>query len=85
MRWSVSLQRELPGQWVAEGAYVASRSYDLTTDFNANPVPRQYLSTSPVRDTAVINFLTANVAYALARNDIAPEFRAELKRLLKDL
>ena len=40
MRWSVSVQRELPGQWVVEGAYVASRSYDLTTDFNLNPVPR---------------------------------------------
>jgi hypothetical protein len=61
MRWSISMQRELPGQWVFEGAYVASRSYDLTTDFNANPVPREYLSTSPVRDQATIDFLTANV------------------------
>src|ERR1700752_4534451 len=26
-----------------------------------NPVPRQYLSTSPIRDTATINFLTATV------------------------
>jgi UTP--glucose-1-phosphate uridylyltransferase len=32
-----------------------------------------------------IGFLAANVAYALARQDIAPEFRAELKRLIKDL
>jgi len=32
-----------------------------------------------------IGFLAANVAYALARQDIAPEFRAELKRLVKDL
>ena len=29
-----------------------------------------------------IGFLTANVAYALAREDIAPEFKAELKKLL---
>jgi UTP--glucose-1-phosphate uridylyltransferase len=29
-----------------------------------------------------IGFLTANVAYALARNDIAPAFRKEIKRLL---
>jgi UTP--glucose-1-phosphate uridylyltransferase len=29
-----------------------------------------------------IGFLTANVAYGLERPDIAPEFRAELKRLL---
>ncbi len=61
MRWVLSVQRELPGQWVVEGAYVASRSYDLSTDFNRNPVPREYLSTSNVRDTATINFLTATV------------------------
>jgi hypothetical protein len=66
MRWSLSMQRELPGQWMVEGAYVASRSYDLTTDFNANPVPRQYLSTSPIRDDATINFLTANVTNPFA-------------------
>jgi len=30
-----------------------------------------------------IGFLTANVAYALARPDIAPEFRKEAKRLLE--
>ena len=61
MRWSLSVQRELPGKWVFEGAYVATRSSDLSTDFEANPVPRQYLSTSNVRDTAVINFLTTTV------------------------
>jgi hypothetical protein len=66
MRWSVSVQRELPGQWVVEGAYVASRSYDLNTDRNLNVVPAQYLSTSNVRDTAVINHLTANVTNPFA-------------------
>jgi UTP--glucose-1-phosphate uridylyltransferase len=30
-----------------------------------------------------LGFLTANVAYALARPDLAPEFRDELKQLLK--
>jgi UTP-glucose-1-phosphate uridylyltransferase len=29
-----------------------------------------------------IGFLTANVAYALERKDIAPEFRAELRGML---
>jgi UTP--glucose-1-phosphate uridylyltransferase len=32
-----------------------------------------------------IGFLTANVAYALDRNDIAPAFRAELKALLSEI
>jgi len=31
-----------------------------------------------------VGFLSANVAYGLARDDIAPAFRAELKRLLGD-
>ena len=31
-----------------------------------------------------IGFLAANVSYALARPDIAPDFRAELKRILKE-
>jgi UTP--glucose-1-phosphate uridylyltransferase len=32
-----------------------------------------------------IGFLTANVSYALARKDLAPEFRTELKRIVKDI
>ena len=51
---------------MGEAAYVASRSYDLNTDFNANPIPRQYLSTSPIRDNATNNFLTANVTNPFA-------------------
>ncbi len=31
-----------------------------------------------------VGFLAANIAYALAREDLGPEVRAELKRLLKD-
>jgi len=31
-----------------------------------------------------IGFLAANIAYGLERNDIAPELRAELRRLLGD-
>ena len=42
----VSMQRELPGQWLLEVGYVGSRGYDLTTDVELNAVPRQYLSTS---------------------------------------
>ena len=31
-----------------------------------------------------IGFLTANISYALARKDIAPEFRKEIEGLLRD-
>src|SRR5262245_2038408 len=61
-RWEFGIQHELPGNWLVEASYVGNKGIDLTTgNINfVNPVPRQYLSTSLVRDTNVINFLTAN-------------------------
>jgi hypothetical protein len=61
MRWSISVQRELPHQWVVEAAYVGNRGYDLPVETELNPVPRSYLSTSPSRDQTTINYLTTNV------------------------
>jgi len=62
-RWELSLEREFPGQWLVEAAYVGNRSYDLTTETDSlNAIPRKYLSTSPIRDQETIDFLTANVA-----------------------
>jgi len=60
-RWEVSLQRELPGRWLVEGAYIGNTGSKLTVGVDANPIPRQYQSTSPVRDQALINFLDAPV------------------------
>jgi carboxypeptidase family protein/TonB-dependent receptor-like protein len=61
-RWQVSLQRELPGQWLVEASYIGDRGYDLNVETDAlNALPRGYLSTSPIRDQATIDFLTANV------------------------
>ena len=62
-RWQLSLEREIPGQWLFELAYIGNYGYDLTTDTGIlNAIPREYLSTSPVRDQSVIDFLTANVS-----------------------
>ena len=68
MRFMVSVQRELPGQWLLEAALAGSRGWDLTTggggqagEDELNAVPAQYLSTSRTRDQATINFLTAQV------------------------
>ena len=68
MRYIISVQRELPKQWLFEAAYAGSRGWDLTTgggnqagEIELNGVPAQYLSTSHVRDQAAINFLTAQV------------------------
>src|SRR5262249_2730679 len=61
-RWEFSVQRQFPGNWVAEAAYIGTRAYDLSTSTNIlDAIPRQYLSTSPVRDQATIDFLSAIV------------------------
>jgi hypothetical protein len=47
---------------MVEAAYIGNRGYDLTTGTNIlDTIPRQYLSTSRVRDDATINFLSALV------------------------
>jgi hypothetical protein len=61
-RWEVSLQRELAGRWLVEGAYIGNVGSSLTVGVDANPIARQYQSTSPVRDQALINFLDTPVA-----------------------
>jgi len=58
-RWSFGVQRELPGEFVAEASYVANRGTRLAVFRNYNNTPAQYLSTSPTRDQTTINFLTA--------------------------
>lgn len=60
-RWSLSVQRQLPGRVVADVAYVGNRGTKLGVDRNLNPVPREYLSTSPVRDQATFDFLNRQV------------------------
>ncbi|MEP7272846.1 MAG: carboxypeptidase-like regulatory domain-containing protein [Acidobacteriota bacterium] len=60
-RWEFGFQYELPGQWLVEAAYVGNRGYNGVVTYDINPIPKQYLSTSPIRDTTVVNFLSANV------------------------
>ena len=61
-RWSFSVQQELPKQFVLEVAYVGNRSTHLAVTRQLDAIPRQYLSTSPVRDQATINLLGTQVA-----------------------
>ena len=61
-RWSFGVQRELPGEWLVDLAYVGNAGYDGVVNTNIfNAVPRQHLSTSAVRDQNTINFLTQTV------------------------
>src|SRR4029453_7363246 len=55
-------QRELPWRMVVTGGYVGSRQTRLSTNRNQNGLPNVYLSTSPVRDQARIDYLSTNLA-----------------------
>ena len=57
--WSFGFQRELPGKFVLDAAYVGNRGVALPISQNLNFIPRQYLSTSPLRDQANLDFLSA--------------------------
>ena len=60
-RFTAGIQTQLPGRWILEASYVGNRSFDIPVATQRNAIPHQYLSTSPVRDDNVINFLTAKV------------------------
>ena len=61
-RWSFSLQRQIGSAAVVEISYVGNRGTRLPITRELDAVPNQYLSTSTVRDPAVINHLTQQVA-----------------------
>jgi hypothetical protein len=61
-RWTLSLQRELPGRILTEASYVGNRGSKMAVTRDLNYVPAQYLSKSPSRDDERINYLTAQVA-----------------------
>jgi len=61
-RWSFNLQRELPHRVLIDAGYLSSRGTKLGATQELNAVPAQYLSTSPLRDQAVINALSTVVA-----------------------
>jgi hypothetical protein len=68
MRYTLTVQRELPGEWLLDVGYAGSRGWDLTTggggqagEIDLNAVPAAYLSGSPQRDQATIDFLAALV------------------------
>jgi Carboxypeptidase regulatory-like domain len=52
LRWSIGVQRELPGGWVVEAVYVGDRGYDIEMARNINALPNQYLNTDNNRTTA---------------------------------
>ncbi|MBI3209387.1 MAG: carboxypeptidase regulatory-like domain-containing protein [Candidatus Solibacter usitatus] len=60
-RWSMSIQYEPLAHTVVEAGYIGSRAVKLRASTEFNAIPRQFLSTSPARDQAAIDFLSAAV------------------------
>ncbi|HEY1272808.1 MAG TPA: hypothetical protein VGF08_12520, partial [Terriglobales bacterium] len=55
IRWNIDIQRQLSHGMVVEAGYTGNHAVHLPIDLNMNGTPEQYLSTSPVRDQAVID------------------------------
>ncbi len=58
-RWSFGVQQQLPGSFMVEASYVGNRGTRLPVNRNINFIPGRYLSTSPARDQATIDYLGA--------------------------
>ncbi|MBL8215587.1 MAG: TonB-dependent receptor [Bryobacterales bacterium] len=60
-RWSLNVQRQLPGRMVLEIGYVGNRGTKLQTSRALGGIPNEFLSTSPLRDQPAINLLNDQV------------------------
>ncbi len=60
-RWQVSFQRQLPQRVLFEAAYVGNRGVNLEIPRDLRYLPVKYLSRSPLRDQATIDYLSAQV------------------------
>lgn len=65
-RYTIGVQQRLPAGMVLEFSYQYNQARGLPASDSLNFVPAEFLSTSPQRDQAVINRLTANVANPFA-------------------
>jgi len=55
LRWSIGVQRELPGGWMFEATYLGDNGYDLEISRNINALPNQFLNTDSSRTAAQNN------------------------------
>ena len=61
VRWELSVQYQLPKQFVLEVAYIGNRGNHLPIVTQLDYIPAQYLSTSPIRNNTVNSLLTGQV------------------------
>ncbi|MBI4873764.1 MAG: TonB-dependent receptor [Acidobacteria bacterium] len=60
-RWQFSVQREMLRKTVLEMGYIGSKTVKLPISRQFDPTPARYLSTSPLRDQATIDYLSAAI------------------------
>ncbi len=60
-RWQLGFQREIGGGFVWEASYVGNKGTGIEIGQNLNVTPQRFLSTSPERDNARINYLSQNL------------------------
>lgn len=60
-RWQAGVMQDLGKGWRLDAAYVGSEGKNLAVRRDLNNIPREYLSTSAIRDTAVETWLSTNV------------------------
>ena len=65
-KWQIDIQRELPHRFLVDVGYIGSRGDHFQTTRDLRFFPNQYLSASPLRDQAVIDYWTGNVANPFA-------------------
>lgn len=82
-RWSLGLQRALPGRFLIELSYVASRGTNLGATQQINGTPERYLSTLPTRDQKTIDFLTAQFPNPFAGLNPVYGFQIQRANLLR--
>ncbi len=60
-RWEAGMQQELRGGYVVDLSYVGNKTNHIELTRNINSLPLQYWSTSPLRDDANNNYLSASI------------------------
>lgn len=60
-RFQIGFQRELPGGFFVEAAYVGNRASNIEVNRNINVTPQKFMSTSPVFDKPRRDYLTAMI------------------------
>ncbi len=78
-RWSFGVQQELPALFMIEASYVGNRTTRLLVDRELSYTPAEYLSTSPVRDQATIDYLGRS-DFANPYNGLDPIYGKNISR-----